>query len=82
MYNIVDATRGKCSFSFLRNSNLAQLIDLRQYSVFLDNGHPSVYISVDFLCKNPNGNDQAFIRITFLTEGNAILYKTNISKSY
>jgi hypothetical protein len=82
VYNIVDATRGKCSFSFLRNSNLVQQIDLRQYSTFLDNGRPSVNISVDFLCNNPNGKDQAFIRITFLNEGNGNLYKNIISKSY
>jgi hypothetical protein len=35
---------------------------------------------VDFACQNPNGKDQAFLRISFLTGGNANLYKTIISK--
>jgi hypothetical protein len=82
VYDRVDATRGKCSFLFLRNSNLVQQIYIRQYSAFLDNGRPSVKTSVDFLCNNSNGKDEAFISIVFLNGGNTILYKNIISKSY
>jgi hypothetical protein len=76
----VNAIRGKCSFRFHRNGNLVQVIDLHRYSLFLDYGRTSVSVMADFACENPNGKDQAFLTIAFLTERGANLQTFTLSK--
>jgi len=68
---------GNCFFKFVTTSDAKQVVNLQQYSLFIDSGQAQYNVSADLMCRSVKPDDQAYVTVKFVTQD--FLYVPSLS---
>jgi hypothetical protein len=59
---------GNCFFKFVTTPHASQVVNLQQYSLFIDSGQAQYNLSAYLMCRSVKPDDQAYVTVRFLTQ--------------